>query len=121
MGLSFFSFLLSMCGGLGRRTHPVHAAKKHPCSTAHPGGNGGGGGGSYTVQPGDTLSAIAAKYRTTVGDIVRLNPEITNPDMIDVGQVIKLPGALGRCGCGACRVLSPALYKVPSFWAGPGG
>ena len=45
----------------------------------------------YTVQPGDTLSKIAAKYNTTVDAILALNPEITNPNVIRVGQQIKVP------------------------------
>lgn len=45
----------------------------------------------YTVQPGDTLSQIAARYGTTVQMILELNPQITNPDVIQVGQVIKIP------------------------------
>jgi LysM repeat protein len=46
---------------------------------------------SYTVKAGDTLSAIAGRYGTTVNKILELNPGITNPDVIDVGQVIKVP------------------------------
>ncbi len=45
----------------------------------------------YTVQPGDTLSAIAYKYGTTVDAILAINPEITNPNLIQVGQIIKIP------------------------------
>ena len=46
---------------------------------------------TYTVVKGDTLSAIAAKYNTTVAELVKLN-NITDPDYIIVGQVIKLEG-----------------------------
>jgi len=42
------------------------------------------------VKRGDTLSKIAAKYGTTVDELKRLNG-IENPDMIRVGQTIKLP------------------------------
>lgn len=45
----------------------------------------------YTVKAGDTLSQIAAANRTTVQMILQLNPQITNPDVIQVGQVIKIP------------------------------
>ena len=41
----------------------------------------------YTVQPGDTLSGIAAKYGTTVNKLVRDN-NIKNPDLIYGGQKI---------------------------------
>lgn len=47
----------------------------------------------YTVQSGDTLSGIAAKYGTTVQKLASYNG-IVNPNMIRVGQKIKIPGAL---------------------------
>ncbi len=46
---------------------------------------------TYTVQPGDTLSGIAAKYGTSVDALVQLNG-IKNPNLIYAGQVLKLPG-----------------------------
>lgn len=36
----------------------------------------------HTVRPGDTLTAIAGRYQTTVPALVKLNPVITNPDLI---------------------------------------
>jgi LysM repeat protein len=48
---------------------------------------------NYTVVAGDTLSTIASGHSTTVDAILALNPGITNPDNISVGQVIKLPKA----------------------------
>lgn len=47
---------------------------------------------TYTVQKGDTLSAIAAKYGTTVDNLVSLNG-ISNPNLIYVGQVLKINGS----------------------------
>lgn len=46
---------------------------------------------TYTVKTGDTLSAIAKRFRTTVVDLVKLN-NIKDPDVIHAGQVLKLPG-----------------------------
>jgi hypothetical protein len=48
---------------------------------------------TYTVQPGDTLSAIALRFYgdvTKAADIAAYNG-ITNPALIHVGQVLKLP------------------------------
>lgn len=42
----------------------------------------------YTVRAGDTLSAIAAKFGTTVAELVKKNG-IANPNLIYVGQMIK--------------------------------
>lgn len=50
-------------------------------------------GGTRTVKAGDTLSRIAQEAGTTVSQLVSLNPDITNPNLIRVGQNIKLPGA----------------------------
>jgi flagellum-specific peptidoglycan hydrolase FlgJ len=43
----------------------------------------------YTVKKGDTLTAIAKKYNTTVQNLVKLN-NIKNPDLILVGQKLRL-------------------------------
>ena len=47
---------------------------------------------TYTVVKGDTLSAIARKYSTTVNAIVKLNPSIKDPNKIYVGQVLVISG-----------------------------
>ncbi len=46
---------------------------------------------TYTVRAGDTLSALARQYGTTVQALASLNG-ISNPNLIRVGQVLKLPG-----------------------------
>ena len=45
---------------------------------------------TYTVKAGDTLSAIAARFGTTVSAIVAAN-HITNPNVISVGLVLQIP------------------------------
>lgn len=45
----------------------------------------------YTVVAGDTLSKIAAKYGTTYQKLAEYNG-IANPNLIRVGQKIKIPG-----------------------------
>ncbi|MEW5979717.1 MAG: LysM peptidoglycan-binding domain-containing protein [Acidobacteriota bacterium] len=51
--------------------------------------------GIYTVQPGDTLSKLAKLYLDSPNrymDIFNLNKDVlTNPDLIKVGQQLKLP------------------------------
>ena len=64
------------------------AAQVKPQAPATPTGK------TYTVAKGDTLSGIAAQYGTTVDTLVELNG-IQNPNLIMVGQVLKLPGAAG--------------------------
>ena len=47
-------------------------------------------GGTYVVQPGDTLSAIASRFHTTVYTLAQLNG-IVNVNQIRWGQVLRLP------------------------------
>ncbi len=47
----------------------------------------------YTVKSGDTLSAIAQRHQTTLSSLLRLNPDVDNPDRIFPGQILKLPAA----------------------------
>lgn len=46
----------------------------------------------YTVQPGDTLSGIAVEYNTTTATLTSLN-NLSNPNLIYVGQVLKVAGS----------------------------
>lgn len=47
---------------------------------------------TYTVKSGDTLSGIASKYGTTYQKLAEYN-NISNPNRINVGQVIKIPSS----------------------------
>lgn len=49
-------------------------------------------GDTYTVRSGDTLSEIAAAWGVSVSDLAAYNG-ISNPNVINVGQVIKKPAA----------------------------
>ncbi len=46
---------------------------------------------TYQVQPGDTLARIAQRYSTTLAELARLN-DISNPNLIRVGQKLLVPG-----------------------------
>ena len=43
----------------------------------------------YRVQPGDSLAVIAKKYNVTVDQLIKWN-DIKNPDMLTVGQQLKI-------------------------------
>ena len=45
----------------------------------------------YVVKYGDTLSKIASKYGTTYQELARIN-NISNPNLIYVGQILKING-----------------------------
>ena len=46
---------------------------------------------TYTVKSGDTLSTIAYKFNTTVENLASIN-NIVNPNIINIGQVLKVKG-----------------------------
>lgn len=46
---------------------------------------------TYTVKTGDTLSKIAARNGLTVAQLLQANPQIKNPDRINVGDILNLP------------------------------
>lgn len=52
--------------------------------------SGWGSPSTYTVQWGDTLRIIAARYGTSVDNLLALNPQIWNPHWIYAGQVIRI-------------------------------
>ncbi|MGE5509208.1 MAG: LysM peptidoglycan-binding domain-containing protein [Chitinophagales bacterium] len=54
-------------------------------------GSTSGSSGSYTVQPGDSLFFIAARYGTTVTALEQANG-ITAPENLRVGQTLVIPG-----------------------------
>lgn len=58
-------------------------------SYVEPSATSSGGSSSYTVQPGDTLGAIAAAHGTTVGALASANG-ISNPNLIYAGQVLNV-------------------------------
>ena len=46
---------------------------------------------SYIVRPGDTLFIISTRFNVSTQSILKINPEITNPNVISAGQVITIP------------------------------
>ena len=69
---------------------------------------------TYTIQPGDTLAAIAGRFDMGAGALASLNG-ITNPDRIIAGQVLKV---------GAASAAAPALpgdgpLARVQFWPWP--
>jgi soluble lytic murein transglycosylase-like protein len=76
-------------------------------------------GRSHVVAPGETLSAIAARYTTSVRAIVDLN-DIGDPNHVRVGRRLRIPDAPAPTGLPARLVASPArLALIPHFqrWA----
>ena len=51
-------------------------------------------GQTYYVQKGDTLRKIASKFSTTVDELLKVNTQISNPNLIYVGQGINIPAGV---------------------------
>jgi LysM repeat protein len=71
--------------GVFLTTTPGPIVKTNPPPSLCPGENVS----YYTVKKGDTLSAIAKKYQTTVSCILSLN-KISNQNLIHVGETLKI-------------------------------
>ena len=67
---------------------------------------GAAGADTYQVQAGDTLHDIAVSHGVSLAELLFLNPDLSDPDQIRVGQVLQVAGA------GAPR--------TPEEGAGPG-
>lgn len=48
----------------------------------------------HVVQRGETLSSIARQHNVTVAEILSINPQITNPNRLSVGQQVWIPVAM---------------------------
>lgn len=44
----------------------------------------------YQIKRGDTLTKIAKEKGTTVDNLLEMNPQITNPDIIYAGSILKI-------------------------------
>ena len=59
--------------------------------TAKPSAKPAPHGTTYVIKTGDTLYAIAVRFKVTVAQIMAANPSITNPNQITIGQKIVIP------------------------------
>lgn len=51
----------------------------------------------YIVQPGDTVNLIAIRFGVSVADLINAN-DLANPDILNVGTPLKIPGLQGISG-----------------------
>ena len=79
--------ILAGCASKGTRAPVVDMTGGQPASSAQ-------SGGSYVVKPGDTLYKIARTNNVDIENIKRWN-NITDPNQISVGQVLKMSGGSG--------------------------
>lgn len=66
--------------------------------------------GRYTVVPGDTMFMIAQRLRISLNGLIAANPHITNPNLINPGDVLCIPRQL-TFPC--CVILTPRVTTLP--------
>ena len=67
---------------------------------------------TYTVKSGDTLSSIASSYNTTTSTLTSLN-NLSNPNLIYVGQVLKVAGSsTSTSSSSASQATTSGTYTV---------
>lgn len=72
------------------------------------------GAREHRVRIGDTLSGIAQQYGTTVAELQRANPSITNPNLIYPGQRITIPGRAAAPSPEPARPTPPSAPTSPT-------
>jgi peptidoglycan hydrolase-like protein with peptidoglycan-binding domain len=72
----------------GTRSNAPGANRRRPSNPA------GGGAGRYTVRSGDTLNHIAKRNDLSLKDLLRANPQISSPNLIQPGQEIVVPSGV---------------------------
>lgn len=111
---------------LGRSTAPSAAPAGEAVKTM-PGSENAGKPGYYTVQRGDTLTRIGLDHGQGWRDLVRWN-NLSNPDVIEVGQVLRVvppggavetPGVVVRPVAPASNTATSAAPKPESTPAAP--
>ncbi len=70
-------------------TTVIHAGAQSGLSMSQ---ESGGTAAWHTVVKGETLWGVAQRYGTTVAELLALNPDISNPNRIFVGQKVQVKG-----------------------------
>ena len=71
-----------------------------------------------TVVEGDTLEQLAERHGVSLDALIRLNG-IQNPELLQVGQVLLLPGSAERDPAGQAAVAPAAPNPRPAAAPGP--
>lgn len=102
--------------------------KKVTPPAGHPAAEQPAAPGYYIVRPGDTLSAIARRYRTSVSALVAANGMASADVPLKVNQNLRIPGSAGTMAAtrpaapaGKPAVPTPASPAKPAAPAATGG
>lgn len=77
---------------------------------------------TYVVMPGDTMYKIAARYGVSLGELLKANPDIANPELIYPGQMIQIPDSNVPGGDSQLPEIPPGMPPgQPPAVSPPGG
>ena len=96
LALLLLVFAPGFLGGSPNSSAPVGGASATPGQTAAPATSTPAPVASpqtYTIRAGDNLFRIASQFGLTIEQLQAANPQITNPNLIQAGQVIVIPPA----------------------------
>lgn len=68
-----------------------------------------GGYEECIVDPNDTLSKIAAQYHVGLAELLGVNPQVTDPNVIGIGDVLNLPAGAYEDAPAAPAPAAPAI------------
>ncbi len=92
----------------------MHEAASAPADAALPAAKPSGDSVTYTVKPGETLSAIAKKFEVRSGDIAKEN-NITDPAKVRAGMTLVIPGwKAPKSAKPAATTAAAPVSKVPA-------
>ncbi|UVI28103.1 LysM peptidoglycan-binding domain-containing protein [Paenibacillus spongiae] len=75
----------------------------------------------HIVKKGESLYLIAQKYDVSLEELLKLNPNITNPDVINVGEKVKIPSKAADMNILHQHVVvqGDTLWKLSKAWGIP--
>ena len=94
-------------GGTVRPAPPEPAAPVDATAKVLPGAENAGKPGYYTVKPGDTLARIALDNGQNWRDVARWS-NLENPNVIEVGQVLRVVPPASESAAAVARSVPPA-------------
>jgi len=78
------------------------------------------GAATYTVVAGDVMWKIAMDHGMTLSQLLALNPQITNANLIEIGQVINVKAGSTAMTDGDTETVYTGLGHTTAFRNGPG-
>ncbi|RRJ61535.1 LysM peptidoglycan-binding domain-containing protein [Paenibacillus oralis] len=70
----------------------------------------------HIVKKGDTLFELSKKYNVPLQKLIDANPQITNPDVLNVGDKVKIPAEAVPIGGGTGKMYKHVVKQGDTLW-----